>query len=288
MPEPPPGGGEGPHPGPAVGEPIRLGSWNCSYWTSSRLSSLQPLGLALCALQETKLADIPLENARGALKRAGNTLHHGQASAVRRAGFLGDKAGVGFLISPGIAVSPLLPRGPAWRRLHAMARIHGVAVPPHPGLPRGIHLFSMYAPLQDDAQRIGFNAEFLEMISSLDMQVPTIFLGDFNGTISPERDYNSGTGLVCPLLSRLLGPGGPLLDLQLVVSPAAFEFTFRRARLDTTSYSCCDLALWNRAVLGLVSRVYVEPGVMDGGHCPIVVELRDHSAWAMCWRRPRR
>ena len=79
-----------------------------------------------------------------------------------------------------------------------------------------------------------------------------------------------------------------LEDLQLVVSPAAFELTFRRARLDITSYSRCDLALGNRAVLGLVSRVYVEPGVIDGGHSPIVVELRDHSAWAMCWRRPRR
>ena len=106
--------------------------------------------------------------------------------------------------------------------------------------------------------------------------------------MSPERDYNSGAGVVCPLLSRLLGPGGPLLDIQLVVSPAAFDFTFRRARLDTTSFSRCDLALGNLAALGLVSQVYVEPGVMDGGHSPVVVELRDHSAWGLCWKRPRR
>ena len=78
-------------------------------------------------------------------------------------------------------------------------------------------MFSVHAPLQDDAQRSGFNSEFLEMIATIDMQVPTIFLGDFNGTVSPGRDYNSGAGVVCPLLSRLLGPGGPLLDLQLVV-----------------------------------------------------------------------
>ena len=153
MSELPPGRGVGPLQGPPVGEPVRVGTWNCSYWTSSRLSGLQPLGLSLCALQETKLAEIPLENARGALKRAGFSLHHGQAAAVHRAGFLGDKAGVGFLASPGVAVSPLFPRGPAWRRLHAMARLHGVAVPPRPGLPRGLHLFSVYAPLQDDAQR---------------------------------------------------------------------------------------------------------------------------------------
>ena len=50
-----------------------------------------------------------------------------------------------------------------------MARLHGVAVPPRPGLPRGLHLFSVYAPLQDDAQRSGFNFEFLEMIATIDM-----------------------------------------------------------------------------------------------------------------------
>ena len=166
-----------------------------------------------------------------------------------------------------------------------MARLHGVAVPPRPGLPRGLHLFSVYAPLQDDAQRTVFNSE---LVPSLDMQVPMIFLGDFNGSVFPERDYSSGVGPVCPLLSRVLDPGGPLLDLQLVVSPDAFDFTFRRAHLESTSHSRFDLALGNRAVLGLVSRVFVEPGLMDGGHSPVIVELRDHSAWTMCWKRPRR
>ena len=284
----PPGGGAGPRRGPMEGKPIRVGSWNCSYWTSSRLLSLQPLDLALCALQETKLADLPLENARGALKRLGYTLHHGQAAAVHRAGFLGDKAGVGFLASPGVAVSPLLPRGPAWRRLHAMARLHGITVAPRAGLPRGLHLFTVYAPLQNDAQRTAFNSEFMALIASLDMQIPTIFMGDFNGTVQPNRDYSSGAGPVCPLLTRLLGPGGPLLDLQLVVSPAAFGFTFRRPHLQSVPHSRCDLALGNRAVLGLVARVFVEPGVMDGGHSPVVVELREHSAWGVDWQRPRR
>ena len=148
-----------------------------------------------------------------------------------------------------------------------MARLHGVAVPPRPGLPRGLHLFSVYAPLQDDAQRTVFNSE---LVPSLDMQVPMIFLGDFNGSVFPERDYSSGVAPVCPLLSRLLGRG-PLLDLQLVVSPDAFDFTFHHAHLESTSHSRCDLALGNRAVLVLVSRVVVDPGLMYGGHSPVIV-----------------
>ena len=65
-------------------------------------------------------------------------------------------------------------------------------------------------------------------------------------------------------VAHLLGSGGPLFDLQLVASPEFLDFTFRRAHLEYTSHSRCDLALGNRAVLGLISRVHVESGVLDG------------------------
>ena len=64
--------------------------------------------------------------ASSALRRLGHTLHHGAAAAVRRVGGHGDRAGVGILAMPGVAVSPLVAQGPAWRRLHAMARVHGI------------------------------------------------------------------------------------------------------------------------------------------------------------------
>ena len=90
-----------------------------------------------------------------------------------------------------------------------MCRVHAVLVPPRPDLPLGVRLFSVYAPLQRDGARDEFTRLFLEMVAVLDMQIPTLVLGDFNGTVSPCRDYSSGDGPVCGLLSRLLGPGGP-------------------------------------------------------------------------------
>ena len=72
-------------------EPVMLGTWNVSYWAAARLPGILSLIAQLCALQETKLADIPLECARASLKRVNHTLHHGQPAVFRRAGFLGTR-----------------------------------------------------------------------------------------------------------------------------------------------------------------------------------------------------
>ena len=123
----------------------------------------------------------------------------------------------------------------------------------------------MYAPLPRDPGREAFNGTFLEFVAALDMQVPTLLLGDFNGTVAPDWDHRSGAGPVCPLLTRLLGPGGPFIDLQVSVSPEDWGFTFSMPHLTSLTQSRCDLALGNRAVLGLVHRVRVEPGTSEGG-----------------------
>ena len=90
-----------------------------------------------------------------------------------------------------------------------MTRLHGVEVPPRQGLPRGLRLFSVYAPLRQDPSQDAFVATFLDFVSGLDMQIPTLFLGDFNGTVCPDRDYSSGLAGVSPLLTRLLDLVGP-------------------------------------------------------------------------------
>ena len=118
---------------PEEGAPVCVGTWNVSWWTGARLPPIASLGVQLLALQETKLSAFQLENARSSLKRAGYTLHHGRPVAVQRVGGHGDSCGVGVLAMPGVAVSPVLPVGAAWRRLHAMARVHAVLVPPRPG-----------------------------------------------------------------------------------------------------------------------------------------------------------
>ena len=125
-----------------------------------------------------------------------------------------DACGVGFLAKQGL-VFPVVPAGAAWRRLHAMSRLHAVRVAPRPGLPHGVLLFSVYTPLQVRAQqavRAQFVSLMLELCHTLDMQVPTLLLGDFNGSADPPRDFLSASRLkraVCPLLTQLLGPGAP-------------------------------------------------------------------------------
>lgn len=80
-------------------EVVRLGTWNVSGWSAERWGPIASLDVQLLALQETKLASIPLERVREAAKRRGFTLHHGKASAVRRAVIHGNSCGVGILAS---------------------------------------------------------------------------------------------------------------------------------------------------------------------------------------------
>ena len=265
---------------------MRIGTWNVSWWTGSRLTPLASLGAQLVAVQETKLSCMQVETVRSSLRRGGYSLHHGHPVPVHREGGHGDSGGVGVIASPGVAVSPLLPQGPAWRRLHAMTRLHGVQIPPRPGLPLGLRVFSVYSALRKDPTHDAFVSAFLDFVASLDMQLPSLFLGDFNGTVDPARDYSAGAAAVCPLLTRLLGPGGPLLDLQLAISPKEYAHTFHMSRSGALHSSRCDLALGNRAVLPLVNGVRVASGILEGGHSPVVVSLRDQPAWAVDWCRP--
>jgi len=264
---------------------VRIGTWNVSWWTAARLAPVVCLKAQLVALQETKLHRLQVESVRSSLKRLGFTLHHGHAVSEDHGGHSG---GVGVLASPGVAVAPLLPQGAAWRRLHAMARVHAVQVPPRPGLPLGLRVFSVYAPLHYDRTREVFGKTFMELVACLDMQIPTLLLGDFNGSVTPDKDFSSAERPVCPLLSRLLGPGGPFLDLLLVVSPEEFAHTFHSSVAGAVVSSRIDLALGNRAVLPFVERVSVVSGTLEGGHSPFVVELRQQAVWALSWSRPLR
>ena len=89
------------------------------------------------------------------------------------------------MASPGVALSPLAPVTPAHRRLHTKGRLHGVLLPPRPALPLGLRVYSVYAPLSRDPGREAFNEVFLDFAVGLDMQFPTLLLGDFNGTVEP-------------------------------------------------------------------------------------------------------
>jgi hypothetical protein len=91
----------------------------------------------------------------------------------------------------------VLPVGAAWRRLHAVGRLHAARVMPRPGLPQGVLLLTVYAPLQVRAQLVAreqFVGMMLEVVHGLDMQTPTLLMGDFNGSADPARDFLSSSG----------------------------------------------------------------------------------------------
>ena len=254
---------------------VVVGTWNVSWWTPARFPPASSLQAQVLALQETKLAPLPLASAQRFLRPQGFTLLHGHPVAPSRSPSQGDSCGVAFLASPGVALSPLFPVGGPWRRLHSMSRVHAVSLPPRPGLPLGVRLFTVYAPLERDPVLEAFVPEFISMVASLDLQIPTLFMGDFNGSIDPDQDFNAGDRRpVSLLLTRLLGPGGPLLDAQLAVSPEDRDFTFRSFRVPPAARSRCDPLLDSHSALPLVTRVWVEAGVMDGGHSPVLASLR--------------
>ena len=204
MPSTPSSHGAGPAPSHRSLAGVVIGTWNVSWWSEARLPLIEPLGASLFALQETKLVS-RLEQARSSLKRRGYTLHHGCAALSRPTTTANTaSSGVGILASPGVAVSPFTPDGASWKRIFAMARACAVQIPPRPDLPRGLRIFSVYGPLQRDPAHVPFTEAFLDTMALLDMQVPTLFMGDFNGTVAPDRDYPSGEGSVCPLL--IIGP----------------------------------------------------------------------------------
>ena len=93
------------------------------------------------AVHETYLAAFPLECAHGTARNVGLHLHHGHPVPPVARAVYGRSCGVGFLAQQGLPLVPVLPVGAAWRRLHAQ------------GLPLGMLLVSVYAPLQGHGQQ---------------------------------------------------------------------------------------------------------------------------------------
>ena len=150
---------------------------------------------------------------------------------------------------------------------------------PRLGLPRGLMLFTVYAPLQVRAQsaaREQFVALMLQVVHALDMQIPTV-MGDFNGSAAPQDDFLSESGSrrpPCPLLQHLLGPASPWAHVHRALL-GEVPWTFQN--VDSTgklSDSRIDLVLANHLAMALVQGASVMQSVRDGGHSPVLVQLR--------------
>ena len=272
---------------------LRIGTWNMSHWTVDKVQTIvRDVPVDILALQETHLAPLPLEWARTTAASSGLHLHHGRPSVPLGNSPHGKSCGVGFVGPSGTPLSPVLPNSAPWRALHAMRRLSAVQLPPRPDLPRGLLLVSLYAPLQSQpVERSRFVLAMLELTHTLDMQLPTLLLGDFNGYLLPSRDTASGTRNslpACPLLAALLGPGGAWTDVHASLLPPPLPWTFQHpTSAGPLASSRIDLILANRAAMALVVSAEVLPAVRSGGHCPVLVTLSLSGPITIRWQRPR-
>ena len=279
------------------GEPdglLTIGTWNISGWTAAKArTAFDDVGAGILAVQETHLAALPLQWAHGTLKAVGRHLLHGHPVPAVSSGTYGKSCGVGFVLQSGLAASAALPVGAAWRWLHHKGRLHGIRLAPRPGLPRGLLVLSVYAPLQTRLQQVErrrFIEALLEVTHTLDLQVPTLLMGDFNGSALPSRDFLGTTTrrAACPLLAQLLGPGGAWVDIHAALLPDPLPWTFQLLdREGQLAASRIDLVLVNHAAAALVRRAWVLTDVRDGGHSPVLVELVLTGPTAIHWQRPR-
>ena len=273
---------------------LRIGTWNMSHWTVDKAMVIsRDIPVDVLAVQETHLAPLPLEWARTTSASLGINLYHGRPAVPIGNSPHGKSCGVGVVSLGGVSLSPVLPQGAPWRMLHARRRLATVQLPPRPGLPRGLLLVSLYAPLSTQpVDREQFVLAMLEFTHTLDMQVPTLLLGDFNGVLCPARDTASGSHdnrpPICPLLASLLGPGGAWVDVHANLLAAPLPWTFEHpGSQGRLAASRIDLILANRAAMLLVQSATVLPTVRSGGHCPVLVSLHLVGPIGICWQRPR-
>lgn len=274
------------------GAALRVGTWNMSHWSAYKAELVATTAQAdILAIQETHLAPVPLEWAHSTARRVGLHLHHGRPAAPQVRSEHGRSCGVGFLCRQGQPVLPAIPSCPAWSRLASLRRLHGVRVAPRPGLPHGVLLLSVYAPLREpEPERAVFDQAFLGLVEALDMQVPTLLLGDFNGSLVPSRDYRGRDAArrpVCPLLAALLGPGAPWVDVHAALLGTPLPMTFRNSHLSgAVLESRIDLVLANASAMRLMRAASVQDGIRDGGHSPVLVSLALDPG-RILWSQPR-
>ena len=249
-----------------------------THWTAAKVTLVaSSMVVDLLAIQETHLAKIPLLTAHTTALRAGLHLRHGRPAQPTPNSEHAKACGVGFLCREGIAVFPAVPTCPSWRRLEALRRLHGVRLPPRDGLPLGVLILSIYAPQPRSADRESFNSIFLSMVHALDMQVPTFLVGDFNGALQPADDYLSDSGArrsPCALLTDLLGPGRPWIDVHRALLSAPLPWTYRHVGpAGKPMASRIDLVLANPAAMRLVRAAAVQDDLDCSGHFPVLVTL---------------
>ena len=250
---------------------LTVGCWNISAWTRVKAEGLAEGEWDVTALQETRLSKTQVERERTWCGNNRMRLHHGMPSEMETKFRRGVSGGVGFLAASGVALKGVKPQSPAWTRLHAARRLHVVSVAPGKEFPRGMWLVSVYAPLQSDKKaREIFDTELWEAVTAWDMNRPMVLMGDFNGVLDVRGERQ------CPLLTRLIGPGGPFVDAHDLAGKAdSVQWTFASSKesvLSGKGLTRIDRVLVNR----MASELVLDAGALyqECGHRPLWVKLK--------------
>lgn len=250
---------------------FKITSWNVTSLSEFRLENISLMNSEIFVLQETHLPPLALETRTRQARRLGLLLIHGRPAdnAKRR--------GVGFLLRSitGVTAFNVSPLGNSWKSLWQAQRLHVIKLPPRRGLPLGLIIVNVYSPAfsttpHEKAESLWFCNEFISFVSALDLNIPTILCGDWNGSQNPKRDYEgpAKNRLPDPLLVSLTGPGGHFTDL-FDIFPESWTFTYWGGR----GNSKCDSILLNRSCIPLVKSFRVLSHIRDGGHSPLELVL---------------
>ena len=215
------------------------------------------------------MAAIPLGWAKTTSILLNMRLYHGAAAQHVKNSYHGKSCGVGFVIKAGVAASREMPSTSSWRMLNAERRLTAISISRRPGLPNGLLMVSVYAPLQtQEVERRRFNAAFAAFTHELDLQRPTLLLGDFNGTVGGRNS--------CSLLAHLLGPGGAWIDLHFtfVVGPLRPTYHCVETSRCSSGSSRIDFILASRSAIPLVRHIEVLDHIRDSDHRLLVATLQ--------------
>ena len=245
-----------------------MGCWNIGGWTTPKVVQIAEMGLDIVAVQETWLDRVSMESAKRTCAGLEMKLLHGPPVIPKKGRVKGRSGGVGFVAKTSMPFKPKGGCSPGVMRIEAQGRMAMVVLPPSDDLPRGLHIISIYAPVRGDKSRDAFTNDLWDAVMEWDMGIPTLLLGDFNGT-SPESPSQGHTA--SQLMTKLVGPGGPFIDIHHHLAPGLVTWTYTMSAYGGIHHTHIDYVLANRAALPLVKGVGAE--WRECGHTPLWVEL---------------
>ena len=120
------------------------------------------------------------------------------------------------MVAPGVAVREVMPPGRAWKLLWEAQRVQMIEFPPRTGLPKGLRVVNVYAPVSTwsgeggDLQRVWFQELFLEAVLGFRLGDPHVVRWGLEWNHQPgERLWGArvgGAGM--PDVSEVVGAGG--------------------------------------------------------------------------------